>query len=128
LRLHAILGFSALLFAGCVAEPVQIGIPAELIGTVSDPVTTGWYKDFCEAGKLTASLPECVQVGGEIYKVAFLDARTPDGKWISNKIVIGFPAHALPRTYRRESRIHLVKSPDDFRVATGIEYLVTDWN
>jgi hypothetical protein len=128
LKLHPILGLAALLLAGCVTLPDNIGTPITLIGIVTNPVLTGWYRDFCEAGQLTGSLPDCVQVGGEIYRATLLDARTPEGQRISQKLIIGFPAHALPQNYRSKKRIHLETSSDDFRIATGIEYFADEWD
>jgi hypothetical protein len=67
-------------------------------------------------------------VGGEIYRATLQDARTPEGKRISQKLIIGFPAHALPQNYRSTKRVHLETSPDDFRIATGIEYFADEWD
>jgi hypothetical protein len=127
LQFHATLAATTLMLSGCVTSAANFETPIDLIGMVSNPVFTGWYKNFCEAGHLTIS-PECLQVGGEIYRVTLLDARTPKGNKISQKLLIGFPAHSLPRNYRGRKRIRLDKSPEEFRTATGIEYLVTDWS
>jgi len=128
MKLCAIFALASLFLAGCAASPANITTPIELIGTVSKPVWTGWYKDFCEAEKITPSTPSCLQVGGEIYRVVLLGARTPGGARIARKLIIGFPAHALPREYRDEKRVQLVNAPDDFRTATGIQYLVSEWD
>jgi hypothetical protein len=121
------LAATTLLLSGCVAAAANFEAPIELTGMVSNPVFTGWYKNFCEGGHLTVS-PDCLQVGGEIYKVTFSDVRTEEGRRASRTLIIGFPAHGLPRTYRSREHIRLEKSPEDFRLATGVEYLAGDWD
>ena len=128
MKRYAIVGLGALLMSGCTADPIRFETPVEMIGVVSNPTTTGWYKNYCDGGRLTTSLPDCVQVGGEIYRVSLLDVRTPEGRRISHKLIIGFPAHALPSDYRDEKRMRLEKAPADFRNATGIEFLVSVWS
>jgi hypothetical protein len=128
LKLRIVLAIGAFLLTGCVTHPDHLGTPVELIGTVTNPVFTGWYRDFCEAGQLRDSSTNCIQIGGEIYRVTLLDARTLEGKSIAHQLIFGFPAHALPRHYRSRKRVRLQTSPDDFRMATGIEYLAGEWD
>jgi hypothetical protein len=65
--------------------------------------------------------------GGEIYKAALSDVRTPDGARIVSILTIGFPAHALSRDFRARKKLHLVKAGNDLRKDTGIEYLASHW-
>jgi hypothetical protein len=107
---------------------VQIAIPDVVIGTVSDPIYTGWNLDLCNEGQVTRSLSGCSQFEVavyemEIYKVTLRHGRTPDGKKISPDLVVGFASHALRRDYSERKRFHLQKAPDNLRVSTGIEYL-----
>ena len=116
-----------LVTGACTANSVHVTTPIELVGIVSEPTFTGWFVDFCHGRQLTESLPDCVQVGGEIYRATLLNAQTPQGSNVAHKLVIGFPAHALPKSYRHKKRIYLVTAPEDFRNATGIVYFARDW-
>ena len=106
--------------------PVQT--PLTVVGTVSQPVFTGWHRDYCNNGHLAAALPDCLQHGGEIYRVMLLDARTIEGRRIARKLVIAFPAHALAADYVGQKRINLVRAPEPFSAATGIGYLAHTWS
>jgi hypothetical protein len=99
----------------------------DVVGIVSQPTLTGWYVDFCNEGQLKASFHDCGQIGGEIYRATLLNVQTPKGTDVIPKLIIGFPAHALPKSYRDKKRIHLVMAPEDFRKATGIVYFARDW-
>jgi hypothetical protein len=59
----------------------------------------------------------------EIYRVTLGEVRTPDGRRVSPQLVVGFTSHALREDYRERKRLHLEKAPENFRVATGLEYL-----
>jgi hypothetical protein len=113
--------------AGCTILPARIDTPADLIGEVSNPVFTGWYIDYCNGSGLTKELPKnCVQVGGELYKVMLQNVYTPQRK--SQNLVIAYPAHALSSEYRARVRIRLVKAPDAFARETGITYYASKWS
>lgn len=117
-----------LILCACVAEPVQVTFPDEVIATVSDPEYTGWNQDLCNEGQVTRSLPGCAPLGPgvyemEIYRVTLREVRTLDGKKLSPRLVVGFPSHALGKDYRERKHLRLKKAPDNFRVSTGIEYL-----
>jgi len=116
------------LLCGCVAGPSQVNVPDEAIGTISGPVYTGWNQDLCNEGQVTTSLPGCAPLGPgvyqmEIHRVTLRDLRTLDGQEISPQLVVGLMSHALPKDYRERQRISLKQAPENFRVATGIEYL-----
>ena len=117
-----------LLLGACAAEPVQVTIPDQVIGTISDPRYTGWNKDLCNECQVTKSLPGCAPLGPgvyemEIYRVTLSEVRTLDGKMLSPQLAVGLMSHALRKDYRERKRLLLRKAPDNFRVATGIEYL-----
>lgn len=123
---------SGLLFGlalcGCAATPPRIETPVSLIGVVSRPVFTGWFRDYCQSGRLVNVTPDCLQHGGEVYRATFLDVRTESGARLVRRIVIAFPAHALPRAYSSRKRIELIAAPDQFVEATGIVYLANVWS
>lgn len=123
-----ILATCVLIVAACAANPTHVVTPIELVGIVANPTYTGWYIDYCNDSQPTKSAPNCVRIGGDIYKANLLDAREPGGTYSARKLVIGFPAHALPKTYRERKRMRLEMAPDDFRNETGILYLATDWS
>ena len=93
------------------------------------PEYTGWNKDLCNEGQLTRSLPNCtLEVAVydmEIYRVTIREAQTLDGKRISPDLVVGYASHALRKDHRERKRLILSKAPDNFREATGIEYLAS---
>jgi hypothetical protein len=59
----------------------------------------------------------------EIYRVTVRDVRTPEGKKLSPKLIVGLLSHALRHDYRKRNHLDLVRAPENFRVDTGIEYL-----
>jgi hypothetical protein len=117
-----------LLLGACAAEPVQVTIPDEVVGTISGPRYTGWNQDLCNEGQVTKSLSGCAPLGPgvyemEIYRVTLREVRTLDGKMLSSQLAVGLMSHALRKDYRVRKRLVLTRAPDNFRVATGIEYL-----
>jgi hypothetical protein len=128
MSIRGVLTAWTILLTACSGIPVIIETPVTLVGVVSKPTFTGWYVNFCANGQLTDSLPVCAQIGGEIYKATLLDSETLDGKGMVRKLVIGFPAHALPPDYRARKRIQLERAPDDFKAATGIAYFARNWS
>jgi hypothetical protein len=127
MRVLVTLAALTLSIAGCTILPPRIETPTDLIGEVSNPVFTGWYIDHCNGDGLTKELPRnCIQVGGELYKVMLRNVRAPQGE--SQSLIIAFPAHALSSEYRARVRIHLVKAPDAFARETGITYFASEWN
>ncbi len=118
----------SLVVGACSAAPLSVAPPIELVGDVSNPRATGWYLDFCDNGTVTFGLPKCIQSGGEIYEVALRGARDSSGAAVIPKLVIGFPAHALPRSYRVKARVYLEKAPVELSKSTGIEYLARRWD
>jgi hypothetical protein len=98
------------------------------MGVVSKPTYTGWMVDYCGDDVPVPSLPQCAQIGGEIYRATLSEVRTLEGNRISQRFIIGFTGHALPKHYRDTKRLCVEKAPDDFRAATGIEYLVRRWS
>jgi hypothetical protein len=118
----------ALVLTACAGDAIRPESPIDVVGTVTNPRGTGWTKDFCDGGHLVVSAPDCAQIGGEIYKVNLLDVHTSDGRRIARKLVIGFPAHAITRKYHGTKRLRLERSQEDFRKATGIELVATDWS
>jgi hypothetical protein len=113
---------------GCAARDVRISTPETLIGTVSNPQFTGWYVDYCNGGALVETAPNCMQMGGELYRVILLNPRSEAGGRLARRLVIGFPAHALPTQYREEKRVRLVPASAEFAEATGIRYVATKWD
>jgi hypothetical protein len=99
----------------------------DVVATVSKPRYTGWQLDYCNGEESSDPATACVSIGGEIYKVVLLDVRTPDGARVVSKLIIGFPAHALRNDYRARKRLHLVKTSDDLRTDTGLEYIASRW-
>lgn len=117
-----------LFLSACAAEPIQVTIPDEVIGTISGPRYTGWNQDLCNEGQVTKSLPVCAPLGPgvyemEIYSVTLREVRTLDGKVLSSQLAVGLVSHALREDYRARKHLLLKQAPDIFRVATGIEYL-----
>jgi hypothetical protein len=124
LRLSACL----LLLSACVAKPVQVTIPDEVTGTVSDPEYSGWNLDLCNEGQVTRSLPECAPLGPgvyemEIYRVTLTEVRALNGQPLSPRLVVGFISHALRDNYHERKCLRLRKAPSNFRESAGIEYL-----
>jgi hypothetical protein len=113
--------------SACTTTTVPLTLPIDLVAKVSNPTHTGWNVDFCHDGKLINSLPECAQLGGEIYRVELLHTRTSSGAAVVSTRIIGLSAHALDKDYRFKASIHLEEAPKDFRESTGIEYLARDW-
>ena len=142
-RLNAWLGISmlfkvsaiALLLLGplcaCVSTSRALQTPLVLVAVVDNPRLTDWQRDYCSWGepvlepRVTAN---CLSVGGEIYAATLQRPRTVDGEIVSSRLTVGFPAHALKRSYRRRTDVFVQRAPADFREATGIEYLVTDYD
>ena len=120
--------WTALVLSGCAVEAVRVEPPIDVVGMVKNPRGTGWTKDFCDEGRLVVSAPNCAQIGGEIYKVDLLNVRALRNEVIAKKLIIGFPAHALTRKFRGIKQLRLERSPDDFRKATGIELVATNWS
>jgi len=117
----------ALALSGCAVISIPIETPIEVVGMVTNPKGTGWARDFCDEGRPVLSAPNCAQIGGEIYRVNLINVRAQNHSLIAKKLIIGFPAHALTRKYRGTKRLRLERAPADFRSATGIEILATDW-
>jgi hypothetical protein len=59
----------------------------------------------------------------EIYEVTLRDVRSLDGTKVSRQLVVGLLSHSLRKDHRERKRFSLKKAPDNFRSATGIEYL-----
>ena len=117
-----------LFLTACANEPAPLNTPNEVVGTVSGPRYTGWMQDLCNEGQVTKSLPGCAPLGEgvydmEIYRATVRDVRTPQGKKLSPKLVVGLLSHALRHDYRKRSQLYLVRAPENFRLDTGIEYL-----
>lgn len=113
----------------CVPRPVVIDTPRFYTGTVTSPRHTPWFVDYCNEGRLVEELPEgCVQLGGGIQKVTVLNLRDSDGRWVSRRVVVGFPSSGLVRSYSERKRMELVASPVDFHESTGIEYFARTWS
>jgi hypothetical protein len=106
---------------------VLLEIPIDVVATVSKPHYTGWQIDHCKGEESSDPDTACISHGGEIYKVRLSDVRTLDGKRIVPSLTIGIPAHSLARDFRARIRLHLVKSADDLRKDTGIEYIASHW-
>jgi hypothetical protein len=122
MRVRVILAVLPIFASGCALAPVTIDTPVDLVGEISNPDFTGWYRDYCSSGGLTKQISSCMQIGGEIYKV------TLRGGGSTHSLVIAFPAHALSHQYRARVHVHLVKAPDAFSNETGIAYLATEWS
>ena len=100
----------------------------DVVATVSKPRYTGWHLDHCEGQESTGPELACIGHGWEMYKATLSDVRTPDGRRVTSRLTIGFPAaHALRSDYRSRGRLHLVKAADDFRKDTGLEYVASHW-
>jgi hypothetical protein len=127
LKVYAVF-WLALALSGCAVDAFPVETPVEVVGTVTNPKATGWTRDFCDEGRPVLSAPNCAQIGGEIYRATLINVRAPDRRLIAKKLTIGFPAHALTRKYRGTKRLRLERAPDDFRNATGIAVLATDWS
>lgn len=112
----------------CSAVRISLETPVTLTGVVSQPTFTGWFRDYCRNGLLVDSSPDCLQHGGEVYRVKLVDVRTTGGARVAESLVIGFPAHALGPRYRSKKRIELVRAPPEFAAATGIFYFANHWN
>jgi len=122
--------FLTILFilCGCVSVPVSLETPLILVGTAKNPEFTSWYRDVCVSGKLVRDRyvsAECLPHGGEIYKVTLTHARTLDGERVHGAIDIAYPAHALASHAKWETDVFLQPTPENFREASGIEYIAT---
>jgi hypothetical protein len=117
-----ILGIAA--YAGASAS---LELPIDVVATVSKLRYTGWAFDYCEGQESADPSTACVSHGGEIHKAILSDVRTPDGKIISARLIIGFPMHAPAKKFRVRARLHLVKAADDLKQATGLDYVATHW-
>ena len=105
----------------------SLKLPIDVVATVSKLRYTGWAFDYCEGQESTEPDTACVSHGGEIHKATLSDVRTPDGKRISVKLIVGFPMHAPARKFKVRARLHLVKAEDDLKQATGLDYVVAHW-
>ncbi|WNO08440.1 hypothetical protein [Teredinibacter sp. KSP-S5-2] len=117
----------ATLQAGCSVINAGIQIPATIVAIVSNPKPTGWWRDYCQDGILVPHQPECVQTGGIINRARLSNIRTLEGKSIPGTLIIGFPGHLYEQGYKQEIEIQLKAAPLEFRRATGIEFLASDW-
>ena len=113
--------------SACTTAKAPLEMPMDVVATVSKPRYTGWRIDHCKGQESTDPDMACISHGGEIYRAKLSDVRMPDGKRIVPTLTIGLPAHALARDFRARKRLHLVKSEDDFRKDTGIEYIASHW-
>ena len=115
----------------CVSTAPPLQTPIVLLGVLNNPRLTDWQRDYCSWAepvlepRITA---ECLSAGGELYTATLRRPRTVDGELVSSRLKVAFPAHALKRSYRRRTDVFLQRAPADFREATGIDYLVTDYD
>jgi hypothetical protein len=113
--------------SACTTTKVLLETPIDVVATVSKPHYTGWQIDHCKGEESSDPDTACISHGGEIYKARLSGVRTLDGKRIVPTLTIGIPAHSLARDFRARIRLHLVKSADDLRKDTGIEYIASHW-
>ena len=128
MRRLILLAMLSTILGSCAVVRAPLETPITLVGIVSAPTFTGWYRDYCQDGELTDSSPDCLQHGGEIYRVRLLDVRTISGTRVADRLVIAFPAHALGHSFRSKKRIELVSAPPEFAAATGILYFANHWS
>jgi len=113
--------------SACTTTNVLLEVPTDVVATVSKPRYTGWRINHCEGEESADPGTACISHGGEIYKAKLSDVRTLNGKRIVPTLTVGIPAHSLAKDFRARKRLHLVKSADDLRKDTGIEYIATHW-
>lgn len=58
----------------------KLQAPIEVTVVVSDPEPTGWWRDYCNEGRLVPHLPEYVQIGGAIQRVKISNIRSALGE------------------------------------------------
>ena len=109
------------------ADPVTPGI---VKGTIEHPVWTGWVRDWCANGapaKEFSCTSGDVVIGGEIYRARLTHPVDVNGHRLREGVIIGYPAHALPTTYRKTQYLVLQPAPPDFTAATGIKFIAADY-
>lgn len=94
---------------------------------VSEPESTGWWKDFCSGGTLVPDFPDCTQLGGNVQRVKISSIETLNGETIEGTVFIGLPSPGFHTSYSGKMIIDLEKSPTDFYKATGLEIVASDW-
>jgi len=102
--------------------------PLLVVGTVTDPVFTGWSFDHCKDSRPVLSKDryaddECFYFGGDIFAATLVAPRIPGGPRIARSMKIGFTGHAWAREYSARHYLLLQPASDEFRAATGIEYV-----
>jgi hypothetical protein len=111
----------------CASTSASLEVPVDVVATVSKLRYTGWAFDYCEGEESADPGTACVSHGGEIHKATLSDVRTPDGKRIASRLIVGFPIHAPAKDFSVRARLHLVKSANDLQKDTGIDYVAIHW-
>lgn len=119
------------LLAGCATVEQPAGRAVLVHGTIAYPTFTGWARDYCGDGvpvpfdQLRGN-SDCLTLGGEIYKANLQRASIVGGDRLKQNIKVAYVGHALPKRYEATHYMILQPAPADFRVATGISYIVGD--
>ena len=115
--------------AGCASAPVAIETPNIIIGVLSKPRATGWYRNICFEGDLVRDLPDsgyCIPHGGVVYRVRLKQPRDMHGKRLGRYLDVAYAAHSLRFDYRKpEFDVVLQPAPEEFKKSTGIAYFAT---
>jgi hypothetical protein len=126
-RLLAAIVGCAFGLSACATTSASLEVPVDVVAVVSKLRYTGWAFDYCEGQESADPDTTCVSHGGEIHKATLSDVRTPDGRRIASRLIVGFPIHAPAKSFSVRARLHLVKSADDLQKDTGIDYVAIRW-
>lgn len=125
---------AACLLVGCASftDRARIETPNVLIGTLTHPRATGWYRDQCNDNSLTTSLDrvldyaDCLAHHAVVYRMRLIDARTWDGRKIEGAVEIALNAHGFHRAATiDDAAMVLQPAPPAFERATGIRWFAT---
>lgn len=127
MKIRVIVMFLMTIIVGCSTVPMRLQTPIQVIAIVSEPESTGWWKDFCSGGTLVPHLPDCIQLGGKVQRVKISNIETLNGEVIEGTVFVGLASSGFVSSYRGKMLIDLEVSPADFREATGLELVASDW-
>ena len=121
----------ALAAVGCASNRQPLPTPVLMVGTVERPNPTDWVFNHCEYVQpvlMQVRSDQCLAHGGELHDSTLTNAQ-PVGNWsLGRTMRIAFPGHGYVSEYRKRHYLILQPSTPDFREATGIPYIATEFD
>lgn len=118
---------------GCATVPLPENRAVLVKGTVQvvRPTFTGWVLDWCADAKPVLLENQhgdkhCIPLGGEIYRADLFYGRVVGAGKAKSRIRVALPGHAYPVGMTFRSEFVLLPSPQNFRAATRIPYIIGD--